>query len=438
MGYMLGRTRDAGRAPDDRRINGRHEHRSAEAEQGHQARPRAGGGKRHGGQAQAEIARPHRLNEASAASIIHWNPEESSAAHRGDHTPHADRAKQYAGRYRGDRRSLGEWRAEVRNVHRSITFNSDKLLRAGAPMDIRQIWKSFFENGKHMDWDDLRIFETVASVKTLTAAASQLKLSIATVARRIDALEKDLGIQLVERTREGIRLTEDGAALVGPARAAAAAFQDVRRRAESRQSGIESPVKISATEPIAAELLAPALPDLLRLFPNLRVEIAVSNEVVSLASRDVDLALRLARPKGESLRVQKVASFGLGLYATPAYLESLGQFDIRNARLLAYDGSYGPIAEVNWVESNGLSVAATIRTSSTRALVNATLASAGVGILPDVFAQRHCELVQIKPPSPIPNRFIWLMSHNDLKRSPRHRAVRAWIIQSLKTASRAA
>lgn len=288
-----------------------------------------------------------------------------------------------------------------------------------------------------MDWDDIKVFEIVASVPTLTAAARRMNVSVATIARRIDALEAGLGLRLVDRTPEGIRLTADGDALIDHARTAASTMEGIRRRAEALKSGDMRPIRISATEPIAAELLAPALPELIRSLPDLRIEIGVSTEIVSLAMRDADIALRFARPRGDSLLVQRLPAFGLGLYATTTYLagappESL---DLGQHRLLTFDDTYGPVLELSWVAAMGLMEAARVRTSSTRAILTATLAGTGIGLLPDIVARQYSQLQRIPTAIPTPDRVLWLMSHKDLKRSRVHRIVRAWILKTLHAAA---
>lgn len=289
-----------------------------------------------------------------------------------------------------------------------------------------------------MDWDDIRVFEAVAAATTLTAAARRLNVSVATISRRIDSLELGLGLRLVNRTPEGIQLTTDGAALIDKVQSAASAMEGVRRRADALKAGEMHPIRVSATEPIAAELLAPALPDLIRQLPNVRIDLSVTTEVVSLASRSVDIALRLAQPKGDSLLVQRLSPIRLGLYTTEEYLGRAVKvgLDLQAARLLTYDDTYGPIAEVTWMKSMGLLDASRIRSSSTRALLMATLAGAGIGLLPEVIARQYDQLVRVPTPVPIPDRDIWLMSHKDLKRSPNHRIVRAWILQTLHAAIR--
>jgi DNA-binding transcriptional LysR family regulator len=291
-----------------------------------------------------------------------------------------------------------------------------------------------------MDWDDLRIFETVAASPTLSSAARRLKIGIATVIRRIEGLERALELRLVERLPSGVRLTPDGAALIERARAVGGAVDLVRRAADELRQGAAHPVRITATEPIAAEILAPALPRLFQSQPGLRVEIAINNDIVSLAAREIDIALRLTKPQGDSLIAQRLPSITMGLYTSAAYLDGRdpAALVLGAEALLTYDDSYGPIAEVAWVERQGLTAAARLRASSTRVLLNATLAGCGIGLLPGNLARFHAALIPVPAPQPIPKRPVWLVSHRALRRSAPHRAVKAWIIETMNERERRA
>ena len=177
-----------------------------------------------------------------------------------------------------------------------------------------------------MDWDDLRIFCAAAQVRTLSAAARGLGTSIATVARRISALEAALGFRLFDRAPEGIALTTQGRALFERASAAAAAMDGVGRLAVAlRASQWSDPIRVSATEPIISEILAPALPQLLAAAPGIRVDLSSTTDVVSLAAREADVAVRFARPVGDSLIIRRLPSFDLGLFARSRIWPAAGQ-----------------------------------------------------------------------------------------------------------------
>ncbi len=289
-----------------------------------------------------------------------------------------------------------------------------------------------------VDWDDLRVFCVAAQTPTFSAAARRLGTAVATVARRIATLEAQLGVRLFDRSPGGTCLTTQGRALLASASQAAAAMEDVGRVATGlRTQAWTEPIRISATEPVISEILAPALPSLLAAVPNVRVDLVASTEVVSLAAREADVAIRFARPVGDSLVARSLPGFALGLFAARTYLAGRRpeDLDLRRERMLGYDASYGRIAEVVWMEDVGLSGAVIVRSSSTRALIRAAVAGVGVALLPRVLVRREGGLIEIPAPKPIPERRVWLVSHRDLKRAQPLRIVRDWIARACREAS---
>jgi hypothetical protein len=110
------------------------------------------------------------------------------------------------------------------------------------------------------------------------------------------------------------------------------------------------------------------------------------------------------------------------------------KIDLGRERLLSFNDSYGRIPETTWLEALGLEGRVAFRTSSTRALLNAAMAGAGLALLPDLFARRAAGLVAIPVAKALPSRTPWLVVHRDLRAARRLRTVRAWIVQSFRTA----
>lgn len=288
-----------------------------------------------------------------------------------------------------------------------------------------------------MDWNDLRIFCAAAQARTFSAAAQRLDTSIATVARRIDGLEAALGFRLFDRAAHGIALTPQGRALFERASGAASAIDDVGRLAAAlRTSQWSTAIRVTATEPFIGEVLAPALPKLFAVAPEIRIDLSATTEVVSLAAHEADIAVRFARPVGDSLIVRKLPAVDLRLYAAKSYLAGRrpAELDLRRERLLGFGSSYGRIVEVAWMEEAGLDRAVVVHTSSLRALINAATAGAGVALLPRLLAHSSPALVEIPAPLPVPRRPIWLVTHRDLRRARPHQIVRNWIIAAFRAA----
>lgn len=280
-----------------------------------------------------------------------------------------------------------------------------------------------------MDIDALRQLLELDRQGSLSAVAKQHDVAVSTIARRLESLETALGLRLLDRRANGVRLTPEGqriAALAGPIVEQAARID--RAAAALKASAHGGSVTISATGFMVSEILAPALPDLWRETPGLAVTLRAQGDVVSLAAREADLAIRMSRPTEASLIAQKVGEAPLGCFASPAWLDGRDPASIRlsDARLLVYDDSYGRIAEVDWVAAHGLTGAVLLRTGSTRALVNACAAGGGVALLPVRAASRE-GLIAIPAPFALPPRPVWLLTHRDISRLPTVRAAQRWI-----------
>ena len=289
-----------------------------------------------------------------------------------------------------------------------------------------------------MDLADLDALAGVAATGSLSGAAKRLGVSVSTAARRLDALEAALKLRLVDRRASGARLTAHGvriAALAEPLLDQAA--QLGRSAAALRAGAGREMVRVSATEFVVSDLLAPALPAFWARHPGIAVQLQGQGGVVSLANRDADLAVRMSRPEGNSLVARKLNELRLGLYAAPAYLAGRdpARLDLAAERLLAYDDSYGRLPELDWLDRLGLSDAVAMRTGSTRALLTATQAGGGIGLLPHIFTKG---LVAVPLPAPLAPRTPWLVAHRDLRRLPQIAAVHGWITQSFARAVRGA
>lgn len=288
----------------------------------------------------------------------------------------------------------------------------------------------------NLDPSDLADLIAIRDVGTLSAAAKARGVAISTVSRRIETLEAALGLQLIDRRTDGVRLTEAGAAIAEAAAPIAEQMRRVGRVAESLRQGAKAvPVRISATEFVISDVLAPALDRLWAMGADFPVHLQSQADVVSLAGRDADLAIRMVRPEGASLYARRLADIRLGLFASADCLRGRDPalIDLKAERLLIYDDSYGRLPELEWVKRHGLSDAVAMRTASTRALLAAALAGAGVALLPVPFAVRTGKLIELPPPSPLASRQPWLIVHRDLRGLPAIRLVRKWVTQSFAT-----
>lgn len=279
-----------------------------------------------------------------------------------------------------------------------------------------------------LDWDDVRIFLELARTGSLSSAARALRISHATVGRRIAALEAALGRVLAERRPDGYVLTADGEAV----RALAEAM-DERALAILRQGGqdghqghgraetLTGTVRLTTTPALADRFLVPRLGPLRARHPRLALEVAVDNRDVSLARREADLAIRLARPRQGELVARRLASIAYGLFARPGAPDSL----------IAYDEGLAELPEALWLARHGGGRPIGFRSNSAQAQLAAAAAGLGIALLPCWLAALEPDLIAVPPPGPAPGlppvqpltREAWLIMHRDLKDAPRIRAV---------------
>jgi len=139
----------------------------------------------------------------------------------------------------------------------------------------------------------LRCFIAVVSAGSVAEAGRRLGMSAASVSKAITRLEDGAGVRLLHRSTHAMSLTDEGEALVGPARDAvhaAQAFEDaVAHAADGGAAGV---VRLTASVGLVRHVVVPLLGELVRLHPDIRLDVRATNEIVDLADGGIDLALR--------------------------------------------------------------------------------------------------------------------------------------------------
>src|SRR6476661_8297791 len=162
-----------------------------------------------------------------------------------------------------------------------------------------------------LDWNDLRHFLAVARTGSTLAAGRALRVSQTTAARRVAALEAELGLALFERRPGGYRLTPIGEALVEKAESVEASALLFADAAASQSREVSGTVRLTLEEIFAVTLLPPILRDLHDAWPGVRIELDTSEELRDLAAGAADVALRsVDQPSGAGLVGRRLATAG--------------------------------------------------------------------------------------------------------------------------------
>lgn len=293
--------------------------------------------------------------------------------------------------------------------------------------------------GRHIltDWNDLRFFLSVARLGSLSASSRFLKVDPATVGRRISSLEAAMGLRFFERRSDGYRLTDTGLKLLDHATRVEEDLHGLTRALESEDRSISGPVAITSSEAVTLPFLIPALPSLRARYPGIRVDFVSSNEVLSLARREADIAVRMVRPEEGDLLARKIGTMGFGLYASRDYIDRAGMpsalGDLQNHALVDWLGDY-PRAETTVWYREAAASAPVVRMTGPQERMQAALAGVGIVCLPHIMA-RDTRLLRVLAGHNVPSMELWLLVHPDTARVKRVRAVMDFIIAAAKTAA---
>ncbi|WP_313572223.1 LysR family transcriptional regulator [Comamonas terrigena] len=277
-----------------------------------------------------------------------------------------------------------------------------------------------------MNWDDTRIFLALTRTPSLRAAARSLGVDQATVGRRLKALESELGAKLFLRAKDGYLLTAAGETALAAARRMESAALELRTKIEGQDEHPGGLVRVTSTDSIAIDLLLPAVERLQQQWPNIRVDLEVSTQLLSLSRRQVDIAFRNVRPDAPDLVVRRVAAWPVGLFASEAYLARFGEpvpeDELRGHHLVVYAPylEQGPFLTMAGVPARQARIAMTVRSSLL--VRKAVEAGIGLGEMPVWMGERE-GLVRIWPQRRRPNDYeVWQVMHPDLQRTARVRA----------------
>lgn len=142
------------------------------------------------------------------------------------------------------------------------------------------------------DWNDVKALLAVARGGSTAAAARELGVNQTTVARRLEALERDLGARLVERHQAGADLTEVGRALVAEAETMERAAQAMRQTLEVHRRGVAGTLRVTMSEMTANADFMPMLPEFRALHPDLLLEVVITDERLDIEAGEADVAIR--------------------------------------------------------------------------------------------------------------------------------------------------
>ena len=280
-----------------------------------------------------------------------------------------------------------------------------------------------------MDWDDLKVFAAIIEHRTVRRAAPRLGLHHATVARRLERLEADLGTRLFDRRPEGLCLTPRGEDLSRFAQRMEREVEDTVLRLAGQDSALTGVVTLSLPEPMASHILAPHLPEFADRYPDLDLHLDLTYAFADLMRGEADIAIRFDNNPPERLVGKRLFPMFETIYASRGYLAALKEGTPPRWIGWAAKGRRRP----DWVVETAFKdtpIWGGIPDISAQIAV----AHAGLGLvaLPCSIGDADPRLCRAIPDPPRRVRDIWLLTHPDLSRTSRIQAVMGFVEDVLR------
>jgi DNA-binding transcriptional LysR family regulator len=239
------------------------------------------------------------------------------------------------------------------------------------------------------DLEGLAIFAKVAEVRSFAGAAAELKLSKATVSKAVSRIEGRLGARLINRTSRRLALTDAGRQLAGRAAHILAEGEAAEDAALAQSTLPRGLVRLAAPMSFGVLHIAPLLPEFLATYPEVSVDLHLSDAMVDLIGEGFDAAIRIAVLPDSSLIARRLCEMPRYLVGSPAYLSQHGRprhpLHLARHRCIGY--SYAMAAET-WHLTKGRKSATVrpsgpLRVNNGDAMMPALIAGTGLGILPE-------------------------------------------------------
>ncbi len=283
-----------------------------------------------------------------------------------------------------------------------------------------------------MNWDYYRYFIQIHRCGSLKLAGQKLGVNQTTVGRNLNALEAEVGTRLFERRSDGFVLTATGERILETIRQTEETILGVGRVLSGKDERPEGIVKIAAPNAFVDHWLIPKLAPFIKKHPRIELEFLTGAEVLNLARREADVAIRLVKPTQSGLMVRRVGALRLGIFGHPKLFEGKAlPKKIEDILRLPFVGLYPDAtsdAETALLQVMGRSVPNVVKSASWGSVHSAINAGLGIGILPTFMAQ--APLVSILPEK-MQSVPVWLVYHPDLRNAARVRAVIDFVLKQV-------
>jgi DNA-binding transcriptional LysR family regulator len=275
-----------------------------------------------------------------------------------------------------------------------------------------------------LSWDDFRFVKAIADTRSLAGAAETLGVNHSTVFRRLGQIEQQLGSRLFERGRAGYSPTACGEEMIELAARMGEDIVSFERKVTGRDLRPSGELRITTSDLVLLHLLNDVLAGFRRAYPDIVVDIVVSNQRLDLSRRDADIAVRATYQPPDSLWGRKVARIAWAVFGPKAMAAKPFDpaIDGRRYDWIAFSDTTSIGKAMKWLKAHVDDKRIVYRANTMVGLPEAAARGIGMVLLPCYVGRTVAGLAQLSPPLPELEGELWLLTHPDLRTTARVRA----------------
>ena len=289
-----------------------------------------------------------------------------------------------------------------------------------------------------MDWDRLRIFHIVADAGSFSHASEEINTSQSAISRQVSNLEYEVGMPLFHRHARGLILTEQGELLYKRTRNIVDIIKDAEFELIDSKERPSGDLSVTTTVGLGTNWLTPRLKDFTSKYPEINLELRLTDAELDVGMREADIAIRFHKPQQLDLIQRKLFTVHFHLYASPKYLDEYGTpskiSDLKNHKIVTYGRAPDYLKEINWLENitKEYKIKPILKIGNIKGLHMAVSNSIGIAMLPDYLVSQDDNLVRIAFNAKLPEIDTYLTYAEERRNSKRIAVFREFIIEKGK------
>lgn len=291
-----------------------------------------------------------------------------------------------------------------------------------------------------MDWDKIKLFHEVADAGSFTLAAKRLNMSQSALSRQIRTLENSINLSLFTRHARGLVLTQEGEKLFETAHEMVERIEATERDLQETKERPSGRLRLTTAVSFGGLWLTPRLKGFQQQYPEISLQLILSDDDIDLATGEADAAIRLHPPTHADLIQRPLFTIHQSIFGSAKYLSERGTpetaEELDQHALIAYGPAVPPpIKNINWLLDAGYTGyrrSPVFQVNNMNGVLHALKSGMGIAALPDYLAEGHTDLVKILSHVEGPAFPTYFVYPKELKGSRRIGVLRDYIVGEAK------